>query len=135
MYLKNAVLSLEITPQITPNNKIILNIKATQDSRGESITVGQTSTAGPVTIPAINTEEVQSNILLDNNETIVLGGVYKQTKINTIDRIPFFGALPVVGYLFSHRGQSDEKKELLIFITTKVINSDNFAPYKGDVRS
>lgn len=120
---KKAVLSLTIIPQITPDNKVILNIKATQDSRGESITVGENTITGSVTIPAINTEEVESNILLNNNETIVVGGVYKQTKINTISRIPFFGTLPIIGYLFRHKGISDEKKELLIFITPKIISS------------
>jgi type IV pilus assembly protein PilQ len=114
---KKAVLSLTIIPQITPDNKVVLNIKATEDSRGESVTVG-----GTTTIPAINTEEVESNILLNNNETIVVGGVYKQTKTKTIDRIPFFGSLPVVGYLFRHKGERNEKKELLIFITPKIIN-------------
>ncbi len=116
---KKAVLSLTIVPQITPDNKIVLNIRATEDSRGESITVGST------TVPAINTQEVESNILLNNNETIVVGGVYKQTKTKVIDRIPFFGSLPVVGYLFRHKGETDEKRELLIFITPKIINSTN----------
>lgn len=120
---KNAVLSLEIVPQITPNNKIFLNIKATQDSRGESITVGSTATAGSVTIPAINTQAVESSILLNDNETIVIGGVYKVIKENDVDRVPFFGTLPVIGNLFKHTGTHDEKHELLIFITPKIINS------------
>ena len=121
---KKAVLSLEIIPQITPNNKIFLKLKATEDSRGENIAVGQ-SGGNPTTIPAINTESVESNILLDNNETIVVGGVYKAVKTNTMDRIPFFGSLPVIGYLFSHRGQHNEKHELLIFITPKIITPES----------
>lgn len=118
---KKAVLSLEITPQITPDNKIILKLKATQDSRGDNVTIGQNSNGTPTTIPAINTQEVESNVLLNNNETIVIGGVYKTDKRNTIDRIPFFGELPIVGGLFNHKGEHSEKHELLIFITTKII--------------
>lgn len=124
---KKAVLSLEIIPQITPNNKIILHLKATEDTRGQNIAVGATTTAGstgaasPVNIPAINTEEVESNVLLNNKETIVVGGVYKTIKINTMDRIPFFGTLPVVGHLFTHEGIHNEKHELLIFLTPKII--------------
>ena len=115
---KKAVLSLEITPQITPDNKIILKLKATQDSRGDSITVGTGTT-----IPAINTQEVESNILLKNNETVAIGGVYKVDRRNTIDRVPFFGSLPIVGYLFTHTSEHNEKHELIIFITPKIINS------------
>ena len=121
---KKAVLSLEIIPQITPNNKIILRMKATQDTRGENIAVGDSTGGLPVTIPAINTQAVESNILLNDNETIVIGGVYRVDKRNTMDRIPFFGSLPIVGYLFRHTGSHNEKRELLIFITPKIITSN-----------
>lgn len=120
---KKAVLSLEITPQITPDNKIILKLRATQDTRGENTAVGS-SDGVPITIPAINTQEVQSNILLNNNETVVVGGVYKITKENAYDRVPFLGTLPVIGYLFSHRSEHNIKNELLIFITPKIITSN-----------
>jgi type IV pilus assembly protein PilQ len=117
---KSAVLSLEIIPQITPDNKIILNLKATEDSKGENINVG-TAGSATTTIPAIDTQAVQSNVLLNNNETIVLGGVYKETKGRSVDRIPFLGSIPVVGALFRHSHVEDEKNELLIFITPKII--------------
>lgn len=120
---KNAVLSLEITPQITPDNRIVLKLKATEDSRGLPVTVGSSTTAGSVQVPAINTQEVESNILLNDNETVVVGGVYKKVKQNTWDRVPFFGELPVFGFLFRHKGQHDENQELLIFITPKIITS------------
>ncbi len=120
---KKAVLSLEIIPQITPNNKIVLKLKATQDSRGTNTAIGATSSGTPITIPAINTQEVQSNVLLNDNETIVVGGVYKEIKRNTWDRIPFFGTLPVIGNFFSHKGVNNEKHELLIFITPKIITA------------
>jgi type IV pilus assembly protein PilQ len=121
---KKAVLSLEITPQITPDDKIVLLIKATQDTRGQNVTIGQTTTGQNTSIPAINTQAVQSSILLNNNETIVLGGIYRQVNNHTMDRIPFFSSLPIVGYFFQHRGEHDEKHELLIFLTPKIILSN-----------
>lgn len=130
---KKAVLSLEIVPQITPNNKIVLSLKATQDSRGTNTAIGAASDGTPITIPAINTQEVQSNVLLNDNETIVIGGVYKEIKTNTWDRIPFFGTLPVVGNFFSHKGVNNEKHELLIFITPKIITTKSkYAEAKGE---
>jgi len=126
---KKAVLSLEITPQITPDNKIILHLKATEDSRGQQLVLSAGTTVNGVTTPPvlgppiINSQEVESNVLLDNNETIVIGGIYKQTKLNTVDRIPFFGSLPIVGYLFRHSSITNDRHELLIFITPKIIGS------------
>lgn len=126
---KKAVLSLEIVPQITPDNRIVLTLTATEDTRGDNIAVG-TSGSTPVTIPAINTQEISSNVLLSDNETVVIGGVYKQVKTNSFDRIPFFGTLPFVGPLFSHKGEHDEKHELLIFITPKIISKVPYAPVR-----
>lgn len=126
---KKAVLSLGITPQITPNNKIILHLKATQDSRGQQLQISSGTTAGAPPVlgpPIINSEEVESHVLLNNNETVVIGGIYKQTKLNTVDRIPFLGSLPVVGYLFRSNTISNDRTELLIFVTPKIINP--FAP-------
>lgn len=144
---KKAVLSLEIVPQITPDDKIILKLKATQDTRGPQLLVAQgadtsgtvTTTASLTTTPAvfgpptINTQEVQSYVLLNDNETVVIGGVYKLTKSNTFDRVPFFGSLPIVGGLFRHRGIKNEKSELLIFLTPKIIRQQGrVMAYKGD---
>lgn len=126
---KKAVLSLEIVPQITPDNKIILHLKATEDSRGQQLVVSAGTTSGGVTTPPvlgppiINSQEVESNVLLNNNETIVIGGIYRQTKLNTVDRIPFFGSLPIVGYLFRHSSITNGRHELLIFITPKIIGT------------
>lgn len=136
---KKAVLSLEVIPQITPDNKIILRLKATEDSQGPQLIVSGSTTSnagsgsgtatstqiappvlGP---PVINSQEVESNVLLNNNETIVIGGIYKQTKTATIDRIPFFGYLPVIGNLFKHTSISNDRNELLIFITPKIIST------------
>jgi len=125
---KKAVLSLEITPQITPDNKIILKLKANQDSVGKQLLISQTSTNGVITPavfgpPTINTQQVESYIMLNDNETVVIGGIYKLTKSNTFDRVPFFSELPIIGRLFKHRGIKNEKSELLIFITPKIIKS------------
>ncbi len=127
---KNAVLSLEITPQITPDNKIILNVKATQDTRGANTVISGGAGTTSTSIPSINTQAVQSNVILNNNETIVLGGVYKQTKQHTIEKVPFLGSIPVVGYLFRHSSDKDIKTELLVFITPKIINPLTGTPLK-----
>ena len=139
---KKAVLSLEIIPQITPNNKIILRMRATQDSRGPQLVIsGGTTTSSGGTIvttppvlgpPVIDSQEVSSNVLLNNNETIVIGGIYKQTKQNTVDRIPFLGSLPMVGHLFRYTNITNDRKELLIFVTPKIINS--FAPNVAELK-
>jgi type IV pilus assembly protein PilQ len=147
---KKAVLSLEITPQITPDDKIILKLKANQDSRGTQLLVAvaqdtsatngagnntTTTTTVPAVLgpPTINTQQVESQVLLNNNETVVIGGIYKLTKSNTMDRIPFFGSLPLVGTLFRHKGVRNEKTELLIFLTPKIIEQQprQYA-YKGE---
>lgn len=126
---KKAVLSLEIIPQITPDNKIILKLKATQDTRGDQLLVQEATTNGSTTTPAvfgpptINTQAVESYVLLNDNETVVIGGVYKLSKTNTIDRVPFISDLPLIGSLFKHRGIKNQKTELLIFLTPKIIHS------------
>jgi type IV pilus assembly protein PilQ len=118
---KNAVLSLEIVPQITPNNQIILTVKATQDTRGTNTVLSSTAGGTASSVPAINTEEVESNILLNNNQTVVLGGVYKLDKENIMVRIPFLGNLPLIGALFRNQSVQNEKSELLIFLTPKIV--------------
>jgi len=142
---KNAVLSLEIIPQITPDDKIILKLKVNQDSRGQQLLVAQGSTSSSTTSttttttpavfgpPTINTQEVQSYVLLNDNETVVIGGIYTLNKSNTFDRVPFFGSLPIVGGLFRHRGILNSKTELLIFLTPKIIKQHAREwSYKGE---
>ncbi|BCA95912.1 pilus assembly protein PilQ [Legionella antarctica] len=111
---KKAVLSLKVTPQITPDNKILMDLQINQD------------TASPQTfngVPAILTKEIQTNVLVNNGQTIVLGGIYTQDKTKTINRIPFFGELPVVGVLFRNKQVGINNNELLIFITPKIITN------------
>lgn len=120
---KKAVLSLKVTPQITPDSKILMDLQINQD------------TASPQTfngVPAILTKEIQTNVLVNNGQTIVLGGIYTQDKTKTINRIPFFGQLPVVGGLFRNSQVGLKNDELLIFITPKIIaNSLSITTIEG----
>ncbi len=110
---KKAVLSLEVTPQITPDDRIIMDLVVSKDSPD----FANLTPAGP----PIKTQSVQTNVLVDNGETIVLGGVYEQTKANSTQRVPFFGDLPLVGFLFRSNFEQNNKSELLIFITPKLL--------------
>lgn len=115
---KKAVLSLKVTPHITPDNRIILNLVVTQDTRGETVS---TST-GPAV--AIDTQEISTQVLVENGETIVLGGIFQQISSNDHTKVPLFGDLPVIGKLFSTRGTVEERRELLIFVTPKIITTE-----------
>lgn len=128
---KDAVLSLEITPQITPDNKIILSVKATQNSEGTPTVTSATAGSTATSIPSINTNEVQSSVLLNNNETVVLGGIYQDIKTNSVQRLPFFGTLPLIGALFRTTSTEDQKQELLIFLTPKIISTHSIAKLNG----
>ena len=122
---KKAVLSLSILPQITRNNKVMLQVKVTQDKRGQNVNVLGSPDGGTLVTPAIDTEEIESEVLLNNGETVVIGGIYKKTVDDQIDRVPFLGTLPVIGHLFSHKQKRKIRSELLIFLTPKVINQGN----------
>jgi type IV pilus assembly protein PilQ len=112
---KKAVLSLEVTPQITPDNKIILDLEITQDTRGETVSTGN----GPA--QAIDTQRIQTQVLVDNGATVVLGGIYQQQMTNTTTKVPFFADIPYLGNLFKRRNDFNEKTELLIFVTPKIL--------------
>jgi type IV pilus assembly protein PilQ len=115
---KKAVLSLKVTPHITPDNRIILDLVVTQDTRGETVS---TST-GPAV--AIDTQEISTQVLVENGETIVLGGIFQQTSADDINKIPLLGDLPFVGNLFKNSSVVNEKRELLIFVTPKILNDN-----------
>ena len=112
---KKAVLSLKVTPHITPDNRIILDLVVTQDTRGETVS---TSTGEAV---AIDTQEIKTQVLVENGETIVLGGIFQQTSSDGVSKVPLFGDLPVVGALFRNSSQLQQKRELLIFVTPKIV--------------
>ncbi|WP_228224973.1 type IV pilus secretin PilQ [Marinobacter nauticus] len=111
---KEAVLSLEVTPQITPDDKIIMDLEVNQDSRGEDTDAG----------PAINTNSVTTQVLVASGETIVLGGIFESTNTKTTTKTPFLGDIPYLGRLFKRTQTSDLRSELLIFITPKIIKND-----------
>ncbi len=114
---KKAVLSLEVTPQITPDDRISMKLLINNDSIGEEVPSGFGGT-----IPSIDTNEVETDVLVDNGQTIVLGGIYQQDTVNSVSRVPFFADLPFVGILFRNSSMRDDKSELLIFITPKIIS-------------
>lgn len=109
---RKANLKLEVTPQITPDGNVILDVDVTKDS------VGITTPSGF----AIDTKHVQTQVLIDNGGTVVIGGIYTQTEANSVSKIPFLGDIPVFGNLFKTTGKQNDKTELLIFLTPKVLN-------------
>ncbi|QBR84014.1 type IV pilus secretin PilQ family protein [Legionella israelensis] len=111
---KKAVLSLKVTPQITPDNKLVMELEINQDSDSGRRVQG---------VPIILTRSIETNVLVNNGQTIVLGGIYRRDKNNSITRVPFLGELPVVGNLFRSRSTSVSNEELLIFITPKIITN------------
>jgi type IV pilus assembly protein PilQ len=112
---KKAVLSLRVTPQITPDNKVILDLEITQDSKGEVVTTPLGEAV------SINTQKVGTQVLVNNGETIVLGGIYQQQLINSVNKVPVLGDIPVLGALFRNTSDSNERHELLIFVTPKIV--------------
>jgi type IV pilus assembly protein PilQ len=116
---KKAVLSLEVTPQITPDEHISMDLKVNQDTVGALVK----------DVPSINTREIQTRVMVSNGQTVVLGGVHEDIRMNTVDKVPVFGDLPVVGQLFRKTDNSTEKRELLIFVTPKIIEPNKTAAY------
>ncbi|WP_430929750.1 type IV pilus secretin PilQ [Pseudoalteromonas rubra] len=113
---KKAVLSLEVTPQITPDNKIILDLVITQDTRGDTVQTGN----GPAV--AINTQRVQTQVLVENGQTVVLGGIYQQEMTSAVSKVPILGDVPYLGFFFRNTIEINEKRELLIFVTPKIMH-------------
>jgi len=108
---KKAVLSIEVTPHITPDDRVIMDLTVNNDTIGDIF-------AG---IPSIDTREVGTQVLVNNGDTVVLGGIYEQITRDEVDKVPFLGDLPLIGYFFRHTLESDERRELLIFVTPKIL--------------
>ncbi len=108
---KPAVLELAVTPQITPDDKIIMDLEVKKDS------VGQIFSG----IPSIDTKKVITQVLVENGDTVVLGGIFEQTIRTTVDKVPFLGDIPFIGFMFRNTTKQDDKTELLIFITPRII--------------
>ncbi|HQS03987.1 MAG: hypothetical protein B7Y07_12020 [Halothiobacillus sp. 24-54-40] len=115
---KKAVLSTEVTPQITPNNNIIMDINVKKDEPD------YTNMLPGTTNPPINTREVKTKVEVKNGETVVLGGIYQFQNTNTVNKVPFLGDLPGLGNLFKDREVNKQRLELLIFVTPKIIDSN-----------
>ncbi|USE35320.1 type IV pilus secretin PilQ [Endozoicomonas sp. SCSIO W0465] len=109
---KDAVLGLEVTPQITPDGRVIMDIKINNDD-----TTDQASN----NVPIISTNEITTQVLVEDGETVVLGGVFKQSKKQGITKVPVLGDIPWVGGLFRNKTESDDKEELLVFITPRIV--------------
>jgi type IV pilus assembly protein PilQ len=113
---KKAVLRLDVTPQITPDNRIIMTVEIRKDSVGQFVPV-----AGGGFVPSIDTKNVITQIAVNNGDTAVIGGIYEETVNNDVTKVPFLGDLPVLGYLFKTSNKNIEKTELLIFLTPRVV--------------
>ncbi len=109
---KKAVLSLTVTPHITPDDRIILDLVVTQDTVSD-VQSGQA--------PAIDTQRIGTQVLVNNGETIVLGGIYQQAIISSVSKVPVLGDIPYFGWLFRNSNNFNEKKELLIFVTPRIV--------------
>lgn len=109
---RKAVLKLEVTPQITPEGAIFLDVKVNKDSRGQDTASG----------PAIDTKNVQTQVLVENGGTVVLGGIYEQIERSTVTKVPLLGDIPVLGNLFKNRQRVNDRTELMIFITPRVVS-------------
>jgi type IV pilus assembly protein PilQ len=108
---KKANLRLEVTPQVTPDGNVVLEVDVNKDSRGENTNAGF----------AINTQHVKTKVMVENGGTVVLGGIYQQTETSDESKVPLMGDLPVVGHLFKSTARSTSKTELLVFITPKIV--------------
>ena len=112
---KKAVLSLKVTPQITPDNRLVLDLSVTQDRPGQVV---KTGTGEAV---AIDTQRIGTQVLVNNGETVVLGGIFQHSVSSTVDKVPLLGDLPLLGALFRRSYENVGKSELLIFVTPKVV--------------
>ncbi|MBI3898756.1 MAG: type IV pilus secretin PilQ [Gammaproteobacteria bacterium] len=109
---KRATLKLEVTPQITPDDRVNLDVNITKDNFVDA------------SIGLLNLKDINTTVLLDNGETVVIGGIYEQDKNNTETKIPFFGDIPVLGWLFKNKSLKDNKTELLIFLTPRIVSQN-----------
>jgi len=113
---KKAVLRLEVTPQITPDGRIIMGVEVRKDTKGQDV-----PQAGGGTVPSIDTRSVTTQISVNNGDTAVIGGIYEETINNNVTQVPWLGNIPLLGYLFKQTGSSTEKLELLIFLTPRIV--------------
>jgi type IV pilus assembly protein PilQ len=108
---KKAVLSLRVTPQITPDDRVIMDLAVNKDSVGQIFNL----------VPSIDTNEVETRVFVDNGETVVLGGIFESSTNNKVDRVPFFSEIPYFGQIFRRTIASHDKQELLVFVTPRIL--------------
>ena len=113
---KKAVLSLKVTPLITPDNRIILDLFVTKDSVGREV-----RTTNGSTVPAIDTRKLTTRVMVGDGETVVLGGILETDRRESVKKVPFLGDIPILGYLFKSTSKTSNKNELLIFVTPKIL--------------
>ncbi|NMQ18009.1 type IV pilus secretin PilQ [Candidatus Competibacter phosphatis] len=118
---KDAFLKLEVTPQITPDDRVRMNLKVSKDEQGATVA---TATGAQV---SIDKREVETEVMVNNGETVVLGGVFEQTKRDDVSKVPLLGDIPLLGYLFRTTGKSNTKRELLIFVTPQILKNGALA--------
>jgi type IV pilus assembly protein PilQ len=113
---KDAVLSLKVTPLITPDNRVVMDIDVRDDAVGQLV---QSATGGSV--PSIDTREIITQVLVNDGQTVVLGGILETTKTKSVEKVPYLGDIPFLGNLFKTTTDIRDKTELLIFITPKIL--------------
>lgn len=114
---KKAVLSLKVVPQITPDEKVIMDLEVNKDTLGQDVNTGNGGRA-----PAIDTRKVNTQVLVDNGQTVVLGGIYEQISRDVVNKIPLLGDIPLIGNAFKFKSNESRKAELLIFVTPKIVS-------------
>jgi type IV pilus assembly protein PilQ len=119
---KKAVLSLKVTPQITPDDRIILDLSVSKDSVGTVVV-----TSGGVNVPSINTRQISTQVLVNDGQTVVLGGILETEKRDTEKKVPWLGDIPVLGNLFKTTNTTNNKAELLVFVTPKILREGTSA--------
>ena len=113
---KKATLSLTVIPQITPDDNINMKVEVTQDSVGEILSA---TTGG---VPSINTKKIHTQVLIDNGGTVVIGGVYTQDEVRSTPQVPLLGDIPILGWFFKSQTDTNDKRELLVFISPKILS-------------
>ncbi|QEP43156.1 type IV pilus secretin PilQ [Ectothiorhodospiraceae bacterium BW-2] len=108
---KDAVLELRVTPQITPDNRVVMDLLVSKNSPGQIFTDGV----------SIDTREIHTQVLVDDGDTVVLGGVFEKTVLNSTEKIPLLGDIPLLGFFFRNTNVTNQKSELLIFVTPKIL--------------
>lgn len=121
---KEAVLGLEVTPHITKDNKILLDLVVTQNAPGASVSYGKGE------VVAIEKQEINTQVFATTGETIVLGGIFHDTVSQSVDKVPLLGDIPLMKHLFQRKGERHQKRELVIFVTPHIIKGGESSPYK-----